>query len=337
MHILVAQPVDPDGLAALRTLDATIEIIDPFGPDHALSPDQAASTEILFADLPPANIAEMRALRWMQLGSHGYAQFNGRHLPDGVTVCNASGVNDIPIAEWCVLMMLAFERGLTRMLAEQRAHRWNRDAKFQAELRGRRLGIFGYGNIGQELARRAHTLGLEVWAMSRFRPGARERRYHPVSYETPTPDPHRVFTMDQRREFLAGLDYLAITVPATGTTTGYLDAGALAELPPHAVLLNPARAQVVDEHALIDALRSGTLGGAALDDHYRQPMPADDPFWDLPNTIVSAHVSGSTASTYYLPRIWDLFNQNVRRHLDGGPLLNVIATADLELGSQATS
>lgn len=332
MDILVAQPVEPGGLAELQTLDATIEVIDPYGPDQVLTSGQAASVEILFADLPPANVAEMRALRWIQLGSHGYTQFNGRHLPAGVTVCNASGVNDIPIAEWCVMMMLAFERGLVQMLGAQRAHRWNRDPKFQAELRGRRVGIFGYGNIGQELARRSHALGLEVWAMSRFRPGGRERRYHPVSYETPTPDPHRVFTMAQRREFLAGLDYLAITVPATGSTRGYFDAEALAELPPHAVLLNPARAQVVDEPALIDALRSGALAGAALDDHYRQPMPVDDPFWDLPNTIVSAHVSGSTASTYYLPRIWDLFNQNARLHLAGLPLLNVISPADLELG-----
>ena len=122
-----------------------------------------------------------------------------------------------------------------------------------------------------------------------------------------------------------------MTVPVTSSTRGYLDRDALAELPPRAVLLNPARAQVVDETALIDALRRGVIAGAALDDHYRQPMPPDDPFWDLPNTIVSAHVSGSTSSTYFRERIWNLFCLNLQRYVAGAPLLNLIPPADLEV------
>src|SRR5437879_5734244 len=142
LHVLVAQPVHADGLDRCRAMvpDATIEIVEPFGADRELPPGCVERAEILFADVPPANVAQMAALHWIQLGSHGYAQFAGRTLPLGVQVCNASGVNDIPIAEWCVLMMLAFERGLVQMLAEQRAHRWTRDAQFQAELRGRRVG-----------------------------------------------------------------------------------------------------------------------------------------------------------------------------------------------------
>ena len=327
-HILVAQPIDAAGLEQCQTL-ATVEVTEPFGPSHVLSGDQAARTQILFSDVAPANAVEMASLRWIQLGSHGYSQFNGIALPPDVQVCNASGVNDIPIAEWCVLMMLAFERGLVRLLDEQRAHRWNRDVQFQAELRGRRVGILGYGNIGQEVARRCHALGLQVWTLSRFRPGARDRRYHPD--EAPAPVPDRRFAPAERAEFLGGLDYLVVTTPVTSSTRGYLDRSALAELPPHAVLLNPARAQVVDENALIEALRAGTIAGAALDDHYRTPMPADDPFWDLPNTIVSPHVSGSTGSTYYRERIWDLFNRNLRRDRHGEPLLNLIPECDLEL------
>jgi len=247
-----------------------------------------------------------------------------------VQVCNASGVNDIPIAEWCVLMMLAFERGLVRMLGEQRAHRWTRDVQFQAELRGRRVGILGYGNIGQELARRCQALGVDVWVLSRFRPGARDLRYHPYG-DGNSAVPDRVFRPAERSEFLAGLDYLVVATPVTSSTRGLLDRAALAELPERAVLLNPARAHVVDEAALVEALRAGRLAGAALDDHYRSPMPADDPFWELPNLIVSPHVSGSTGSTYYRERIWDLFAQNLRRYLDDRPLLNRIERADLEL------
>jgi len=122
----------------------------------------------------------MASLRWIQLGSHGYSQFNGIALPPDVQVCNASGVNDIPIAEWCVLMMLAFGGGSSACSTSSVHHRWNRDVQFQAELRGRRVGILGYGNIGQEVARRCHALGLQVWTLSRFRPGARDRATTPT-------------------------------------------------------------------------------------------------------------------------------------------------------------
>ena len=109
------------------------------------------------------------------------------------------------------------------------------------------------------------------------------------------------------------------------------DEAALKLLPSHAVLLNPARAGAVDEAALLAALREGTIAGAALDDHYRQPMPPEDPFFDLPNVIVTAHISGSNSSTWFVERIWDLFARNLGRYLDGDRLLNVIERDDLEL------
>lgn len=335
LQIVVAQPIDPDGLATTRAIvpGARIDIIEPFTEREALPSRLTDRTAVLFADVAPANVASMHSLRWIQLGSHGFGQFSGRALPRGVQVCNASGVNDIPIAEWCVMMMLALRRDLPGMLADQAAHRWNRAATYQAELRQRRVGILGYGNIGQELARLCRALGLQVWVLSRFRSGARDLRYHPFEAETLIPD--RSFTHETRAEFFAGIDVLAVTTPATSTTRGLVDAQALAWLPRHAVLLNPARAGVVDERALLDALRDGRIAGAALDDHYRSPMPPEDPFWDLPNTIISPHVSGSSGSTYFRHRIWDLFNRNLQRFVSGDPLLNLIAAVDLELATTA--
>ncbi|WP_116950995.1 D-2-hydroxyacid dehydrogenase [Jiangella endophytica] len=333
-RILVAQPVHEAGLDRVRRLapDAVVEVIEPFGPGAILPEPLVRDVTVLFSDLCPANLDAMPRLRWVQLGSHGYSQLNGLSLPPATTVANASGVNDIPIAEWCLLMMLALGRDLPGMLAAQREHRWDRDARFQAELRGRRVGIFGYGNIGRELARSCRALGLEVWALSRFRPGGRELRYDPLDRPTRTvPVPDRRFAPEQRDEFLAGLDHLVVTTPVTSATRGWVDAAALRLLPPHAVLLNPARAGVVDEAALLAALRDGTIAGAALDDHYRQPMPPDDPFFDLPNVIVTSHISGSSSSTWFTERVWDLFARNLERHLAGDRLLNVIARDDLEL------
>ncbi|TDD68955.1 D-2-hydroxyacid dehydrogenase [Jiangella aurantiaca] len=333
-RILVAQPLYDAGLARVRRLapDAVVEVVEPFGPSTVLPEALVRDVTVLFSDLCPANVAAMPRLRWVQLGSHGYSQLNGLTLPPGTTVANASGVNDIPIAEWCVMMMLAFGRDLPGMLAAQREHRWDRDARFQAELRGRRVGLFGYGNIGRELARLCRALGLEVWTLSRFRPGARELRYDPLDRPAGSvPVPDRTFAAEQRDEFLAGLDYLVVTTPVTSATRGWVDAAALRGLQPHAVLLNPARAGVVDEAALLAALRDGTIAGAALDDHYRQPMPPDDPFFELPNVIVTSHISGSSSSTWFVERIWDLFTRNLERYLAGDPLLNVIARDDLEL------
>ncbi|MBB5791255.1 phosphoglycerate dehydrogenase-like enzyme [Jiangella mangrovi] len=333
-RILVAQPVLEAGLERVRRLapDAVVDVVEPFGPDAVLPDELVRDTTVLFSDWCPANVTAMTRLRWMQLGSHGYSHLNGVPLPRDAVVANASGVNDIPIAEWCVLMMLALARDVPGMLEAQREHRWDRDARFQAELRGRRVGILGYGNIGQELARLCRAHGLEVWALSRFRPGGRELRYDPLDRPAGSvPVPDRSFTRDQRDEFFAGLDVLVVTTPVTSTTRGLVDEAALKLLPSHAVLLNPARAGVVDEAALLAALREGTIAGAALDDHYRQPMPPDDPFFDLPNVIVTAHVSGSNSSTWFVERIWDLFARNLERHLGGDRMLNVIARDDLEL------
>ncbi|WP_433048716.1 NAD(P)-dependent oxidoreductase [Dactylosporangium sp. CS-033363] len=283
------------------------------GPDDPVPP----SATVLFSDRCPP----LPALEWLQLGSHGYAQAEGV----SALVTNASGVQDKPIAEWCVLMLLALYRNFPGMLAAQRSRHWDRSPVFQSELSGRRVGMLGYGNIGREVARHCAALGLEIWVMSRGGVKDRGPRYNAVEPLTPA----RTFELSEYRDFYAGLDALIVTTPMNAGTKRLVDAEALALLPRGALLLNPARAGVVDEQALVAALRSGHLGGAALDDHYRQPMPPDDPFWDLPNTIVTAHISGSNGSTHYLDRIWDLFLTNLRNYVTGAPMLNVVAQSDL--------
>jgi phosphoglycerate dehydrogenase-like enzyme len=338
-HIVVAQPGAEEQVPLLRSLhpDATWSTLPPAMPGWSLNPTLAARTTVLFADFPPTEVAGMGALRWIQLGSHGYAQFNGVELPHEVTVTNASGTNDVPIAHWCVMMLLALSRDLPGMLQAQREHRWDRSEVFQAEVTGRRVGILGYGSIGREVTRQMRSLGLEVWVMSRSGVGGRVPRYHPSgSPARAWSAPDRSFTMDRAQEFYRGLDVLVIAVPISSATAGIVDARALALLRPAALLLNPARAGVVDEAALLDALRSGRLGGAALDDHYRQPMPSDDPFFDLPRTLVTSHISGSTGSTFYEQRIWQIFRENLGRYAGGGDMLNVVARDDLELAGEAT-
>ncbi|SDS29775.1 D-2-hydroxyacid dehydrogenase [Microlunatus soli] len=332
--LLLAQPELPGALDRVRAIAAgrLVTLIEPYGPGTRLDRDLLADTEVLFADLPPDNVADATGLRWLQLGSHGYGQLAGRRLPAGCVVTNASGVNDIPIAEWCVMMMLALSRDLPGMLTAQQDRRWDRAPIFQNELRGKRLGLWGYGNIGRELAGLGHALGLTVTALSRSGSADRGLRYH-SDRAIPAVTVDRMYPPGAEAEFLAELDFLVLTLPLTSATQAMVDAETLALLPPTAYLLNPARAGIVDEQALLHALRAGTIAGAALDDHYRTPMSADDPFWELPNTISTAHISGSTGSPHFRARIWDLFGANLERWQQGEQLTNVIDRADLELAA----
>lgn len=330
---LIALPIDRQRLAAIRAAlpDIEIDCIDPFPRGTILPATAIRDRTILLADFPPANLGEMRRLRWIQLGSAGYTQLAGLPLKAmGVRVSNASGVNDVPIAEWCLLMMLAWERDFPAQVRLQQERGYRRDARFQAELRGRRVGIVGYGSIGRAVARLGRALGLEVWALNRRPIGPTPLKYAPDGTGDPEGTlPQRRFTLDQLGDFLPHLDYLVLTAALNAQTRGLLGEHELRLLPPSAVILNPARALLVDESALHRALREGWIAGAALDSHYREPLSADDPIWGLPNVIVTSHVSGSTASPYYVPRVWELFARNLERHLTGQPLLNEIAWADL--------
>ena len=333
LRVLIALPVEPDGLARVRAIapGATIDCIDWLPPDTTLPPELVRDRAVLLADFAPRNLGDMGRLRWIQLGSAGYEQLTGLPLRRmGVRATSASGANDVAIAEWSLLMLLTFERDLPALLRQQTARTWERAEKYQSELRGRRVGILGYGNIGREVARLCHAHGLEVWAMGRGPIGPRSLRYGPPGTGDPAGAiPARRFTLDQLGEFLPHLDYLVLTAALTPGARGLLGERELRLLRPGAVLLNPARAQLVDEAALLQALRERRIAGAALDSHYREPLPADDPFWDTPNVLLTPHISGSGGSPYYLHRVWDLFAVNLERFQRGEPLLNEIPWADL--------
>lgn len=313
------------------TTDADVVRVDPFGADGQLDEALAVGTTALFSDTLPTNHQQMTDLQWLQLGSAGYAQVSRKGLTDrGITVTNASGVNDIPIAEWCVLTMLSLQRGFPQIIDNQRTRTYQRQALFQRELRGSTLGIIGYGGIGRELARLTKAMGLRIWAMNRTAIGPTPNRFTPADTGDPQGVlPDRTFNFGDWAAFLPHLDHLAVTVALNHSTSRMLGAQELRLLPRHTYLLNPARAHLVDEEALRTALYTGALGGAALDSHYREPLTNGDPTWDLPHTIITPHISGSTLSPHYWTRVWELLKENIHRFRVGLPLLNVVPAPDL--------
>lgn len=332
-NVLIAHPMEPDTLERLRSTFPTcrFEVIPPIRKGDSITCDSPGECSVFVTDLPPANFAEMTQLRWIQLGSAGYQQLQGLPLEErGIAVSNASGVNDGPIAEWCLLMIYALERNLPAMFGLQQECAWQRPVRFQAEVRGKRVGIIGYGNIGREVARLTSAAGLEVWALNRSPIGPSGLRFQPAGGGDPEGTiPARAFTFAEIDTFLAGIDIVIMTAALNERTRGLIGERELRQLPPHTFVLNPARAGLIDESALERALGEGWIAGAAIDSHYREPLQPDDPVWRWPNTILTPHISGSSHSTHYHARLWELFALNLERHLAGKPLLNQVALADL--------
>jgi phosphoglycerate dehydrogenase-like enzyme len=225
------------------------------------------------------------------------------------------------------MMMLAFAHHLPLMLAHQARVEWpspsERWRRFMPrELRGATVGIVGFGSIGGELGRIAHALGMRVLALRRGTPAK------PLTYRLPAladrdgrdAAPDEIYGPAQLTEMLPRCDYVVLVVPYTSATHHLIDGAALRAMKPSAVLVNMARGGVVDETALIRALREGWIAGAALDVFEEEPLPGDSPLWTMPQVIVSPHVAGFTPR--YYETVLDLFGENLRRYLAGEPLLN---------------
>jgi phosphoglycerate dehydrogenase-like enzyme len=287
--------------------------------------------EILFCIFPPENFTEMAVLKLIQISSAGYSQLFDLGLVDrGIRACNASGCFDVPVAEWNIAMMVNLARDLRGMIRNQVAGIWEPAARFQSEVRGSVVGIWGYGGIGRETARLAKALGLTVYVMSRQGVGPRRGVYTvPGTGDPQGILPDRQFVSGQELEFLAELDFLIVAVPLTKVTEGLIGERELRALRRSAYVLNAARGPIIRERALTDALSNGWIAGAALDAHYHYPMPPDHPLWQFPNVIMTPHISGQDSNPHYPERIWEIFVGNVERFTAGQQLLNEISIAKL--------
>ena len=333
MKIIIDVPAEDSVLAALRAHGRhRLEVLTPPAEEaRALPVELVADADVLFCTIPPSNHAAMRKLRWVQVASTGYSQLYGLDLPArGVIATNARGCFDVPIAEWNLAMMVNLARDLRLMIRNQEATIWDRSAVFQREIRGLTVGLWGYGGIGRETARLAKAMGLTVHVFARNGVGPRDDVYTvPGTGDPAGVLPDRVFRKGEEIEFLRGLDFLILAMPLTRQTEGLIGERELQALPRHAFLLNPARGAIVREEALLRALREGWIAGAAIDTHYRYPMPPEHPLWRFPNVIFSPHISGSSLSPHFKRRLWDIFAENLARCEAGRPLLNVISPEQL--------
>jgi phosphoglycerate dehydrogenase-like enzyme len=267
--------------------------------------------EVLLAlDVPEGLTGLAPRLRWLQTVGAGLGQYDEPALERaGVVLTNAAGVGAVPIAEFALGRLLQVWKGFDELGERQRARRWDRFPT--RTLAGCTLGIVGLGAIGSALARRARAFEMRVIGLRRrYQPGERS----PVADELCGPaDLHRL---------LAASDAVVVAAPETPETRGLIDRAALAALKPGAVLCNVARGSLVDEPALIEALRSGRLRAAILDVASQEPLPADHPLWSAPNLWISPHCSASLDN--YGELVLEFFAANLERYARGEPLHNVV-------------
>lgn len=257
-------------------------------------------------------------LVWIQAQSAGVDRWVG--MPevrdeDRITLTNLRGIHGPAIADHVFAMLLTLTRDLPVHLAGRGQGAWRRGGSGQLTpiaLDGRTLLVVGLGGIGTEIARRGHGFGMRVIATRRSDDSA--------------PDfVERVAKPDQLLELLAEADVVALAVPLTPETEHMIDARALAAMKPGSYLVNIARGGVVDQDALIEALRSNHLAGACLDVTTPEPLPADSPLWRFPNVVITPHVASTSELTQ--DRRWALFRENLRRFDAGEPLYNVVDKA----------
>ncbi|MGH2450835.1 MAG: D-2-hydroxyacid dehydrogenase [Candidatus Limnocylindria bacterium] len=227
-----------------------------------------------------------------------------------LVLTNNSGPYDVPIAEHVMALAFAASKRLHEYARQQAGREW-KDRR-HAELRDATMVVLGIGSIGRETARLAKAVGMRVI-------GVRRR----LDAE-PVPEAERVVGMDRLAEVAAEADYLAVCAPLTALTTGLVSAEVIARMKPTAWIINIARGAIVDQAALLAALKSERIGGAALDAWWEEPLPADSEWWMLPNVIVTPHSSNS--SPKLRQRSLELIVENARRFRAGEPLLNVVDT-----------
>ncbi len=260
-----------------------------------------ANAEILYAwNFPLELLPRAASLRWVQNMGAGVERFLVPELPGTVALTRVAGIFGPWMAEYVLGWCLWFTQRTEIFRDQQRERRWRQADPLR--LHGATLCVVGLGDIGRTIARAARGFGMHVVGVSRSGKMVAEAE--------------RVYRTRALKQALGAADFVALTVPLTEATRGLIGTAELAAMKPSAWLINIARGAVVDEPALLEALRANRLGGAILDVFTEEPLPARHPLWEFDNVVITPHISGPSTPDEIAP----IFNDNLRRYLARRPL-----------------
>ena len=308
MKIVLVHPMDDDLESRVKGIAPSAEVVaaDRDGAEAAV-----ADAEVIYGLFRREIIKGAPGVKWIQstgagLGIDLLAELEGRD----VLLTNASGIHAIQVAEHAWALTSALFRGLNVFFRNQLEHKWQRAPL--VDLCGATAGIVGLGGIGRRYAERARGFEMRILAAD-IQAGEK-------------PDcVDDLWGIDRLDDLLQESDVVFIACPHTPQTDKLIDARALGLMKSTAFLVNTARGDIVDQTALIQALRDGEIAGAGLDVFEQEPLPEDSPLWDLENAIITTHAGGS--SSYRQRRLGDFFCENLERYLAGRPLLNEVDTS----------
>jgi phosphoglycerate dehydrogenase-like enzyme len=286
-------------------------VVFPSTRDELL--EEAADATVLYGSLGEEDMALFPKLRWLQSPSAGVErQLYPAFRESDIVFTNAAGIHAPYCAEHAFALLLALTRGIHRYVRNQAKRQWLVTPLL--EIGGWTLGIIGMGGFGLHMAQRGKALGMRVIAVDPYR-------------EDKPPVVDEMLPPDRLPELLEQSDVLMIACPHTAETHHLIDAETLKLVKPGVYLINVTRGGIVDESALVDALRDGRVAGAGLDVFEVEPLPEDSPLWDMENVVITPHSAGQSQ---HRPRpTIELFCDNIGRYLRGAPLRNVV---DKQLG-----
>lgn len=310
--------------AAAQTAGKTVDFMTlPAAKGARLSPEERNKVDCLFLDrdmrfdeqLHDAYadaLLQMKNLKWVHYTSSGIGQ--QLHVKElnakGVITTSSTGANAEPVAQTGITGLLMLARGFGSHIHHQAKRKWKpiRGIALPDDLRGQTLLLIGVGAIGKKVAAYAQAFGLNVIGVRR-------------TPRAPDDTVNELHPPDELPELYPRADWIMLCCPLTNETENLLNADAFNRMKKGVKLINIARGEIVDDEAMLEALKSGQLGGAALDAHRQEPLPVDSPLWDMPNVIISPH--NASASTGNEPRSAEMFVANFGHWVRGEALFNV--------------
>lgn len=267
--------------------------------------------EIFFGMLPPELLRQAKSLKWLQCSFAGVDRYADQaQYAENIAITNASGAYGITISEHMVVTLLMLMRRMPEYHEMQKKREWYCVGQIKSVMNSV-ITVVGVGDIGSNFAKRVLPMGAFVRGVRRT--------------EGPKPDfVDEIYTVDRLDEAITGADVVALCLPGTGETRRLFDHERMLKMKPGAILMNVGRGNAVDLLALDELLRSGHLGGAAIDVTEPEPLPPEHPLWTAPHALITPHISGNTSLPLTCDIIVDIFLDNLERYSKGQALQHLV-------------